>query len=167
MRDASARMAPRPGDNTAAAVASGKRFEGVHRVQTVRGYRVLTGSMSARSSLTIPTQTTVAAKASETLGSGVQLHESGLLFTSRPSLEAGERVGVNIFSFAESAAWWIADWLGWGESKFSGRHEGWVKRTTRSYPPLRNYPWVARKFPLSRRRPRLRFSPHLEVVALH
>jgi len=88
------------------------------------------------------------------------------LFTSGPSLEAWERVGVNIFSFAESAAWWIADWLVYGESKFQGRYEEAVKRTPLSYQTLRNYTWVARKFPLSRRRPNLSFSHHLEVVAL-
>jgi hypothetical protein len=100
------------------------------------------------------------------LGLGVQLHKSGLLFTSKPSLGMWEKVGANLFSFADSSTWWIADWLVYGESTFHDRYEEAVKRTSLSYQTLRNYSWVARRFPLPRRRQSLSFSHHLEVVAL-
>ncbi len=77
-----------------------------------------------------------------------------------------ERVGANLFTFANSTAWWIADWLVYGESTFHGRYEAAIERTPLSYQTLRNYTWVARRFPLSRRRQSLSFSHHLEVVAL-
>jgi hypothetical protein len=88
------------------------------------------------------------------------------MFTSRQSLNTWERVGANLFSFADSSTWWIADWLVYGESTFHDRYLEAVKRTSLSYQTLRNYTWVARRFPLHRRRPALSFSHHLEVVAL-
>ncbi|MEV0533665.1 LmbU family transcriptional regulator [Kitasatospora sp. NPDC050463] len=100
------------------------------------------------------------------MGLGVQLHRSGLLFTAKQSLSAWEKVGANLFSVADSSTWWIADWLVYGESTFQDRYEEAVKRTSLSYQTLRNYTWVARRFPLSRRRQSLSFSHHLEVVAL-
>ncbi|MFG3578721.1 LmbU family transcriptional regulator [Micromonospora chersina] len=100
------------------------------------------------------------------LGSGVQVHVSGLLFTSKPSLNKWEQLGAMLFSFADSSAWWIADWLIYGESTFHDRYEEAIKRTSLSYQTLRNYTWVAREFPLPRRRQGVSFSHHLEVVPL-
>ncbi|KJK33586.1 regulatory protein [Lentzea aerocolonigenes] len=100
------------------------------------------------------------------MGSGVQLHKSGLLFTSKQSIVMWESLGANLLSFADSSAWWIADWLVYGESTFQDRYVEAIKRTSLSYQTLRNYTWVARRFPLSRRRQNLSFSHHLEVVAL-
>ncbi|WP_172890644.1 LmbU family transcriptional regulator [Actinoplanes derwentensis] len=97
---------------------------------------------------------------------GVQLYKSGLTFTSKPSLAAWEQVGANLFSFANSSSWWIADWLVYGESTFNGRYVEAAKRTSLSYQTLRNYTWVASRFPMSRRRHSLSFSHHLEVVSL-
>ena len=100
------------------------------------------------------------------MGLGVQVHKSGLLFTSKQSLDMWEQVGGRLFTFADSSTWWIADWLVYGESAFQDRYEEAIKRTSLSYQTLRNYTWVARRFPLSRRRQALSFSHHLEVVAL-
>lgn len=100
------------------------------------------------------------------LGSGVQVHVSGLLFTTKPSLNKWEQLGAMLFSFADSSAWWIADWLIYGESTFHDRYDEAIKRTSLSYQTLRNYTWVAREFPLPRRRQGVSFSHHLEVVPL-
>ena len=100
------------------------------------------------------------------IGLGVQVHKSGLLFTAKQSLDMWEQVGGRLFSIADSSTWWIADWLVYGECTFQDRYEEAIKRTSLSYQTLRNYTWVARKFPLPRRRQALSFSHHLEVVAL-
>lgn len=99
-------------------------------------------------------------------GSGVQLHKSGLLFTTKQSFSTWEGLGTELFSFADSSTWWIADWLVYGESVFHDRYEEAIRRTSLSYQTLRNYSWVARAFSLSRRYQALSFSHHLEVVAL-
>ncbi|MEY9857136.1 hypothetical protein ABH935_002744 [Catenulispora sp. GAS73] len=100
------------------------------------------------------------------IGPGIQVHRSGLLFMSRQTLDMWEQMGNRLFAFADSSTWWIADWLVYGESTFQDRYEEAIKQTSLSYQTLRNYTWVARRFPLSRRRPGLSFSHHLEVVAL-
>jgi hypothetical protein len=100
------------------------------------------------------------------LGSGIQLHKAGLLFTAKHNISTWEKVGADLLSFANSSTWWIADWLVYGEIMFQDRYKEAIQRTTLSYQTLRNYTWVARKFPLSRRRQTLSFSHHLEVVAL-
>ncbi|MEU3054371.1 LmbU family transcriptional regulator [Streptomyces griseus] len=100
------------------------------------------------------------------LNIGVQFHKSGLLFTSKQSLNAWEQVGSKLFSFADSSTWWIADWLVYGESQFHDRYYEAIKQTSLSYQTLRNYTWVARNFPMPRRRHNLSFSHHLEVVSL-
>jgi hypothetical protein len=69
-------------------------------------------------------------------------------------------------SLADSATWWIADWLVYGESTFLDRYQEAIKRTSLSYQTLRNYTWVARRFELSRRRDSLSFGHHAEVSAL-
>ncbi|MET9866599.1 LmbU family transcriptional regulator [Streptomyces sp. NPDC006386] len=89
-----------------------------------------------------------------------------MLFTAKQSFRTWEELGTELFSFADSSTWWIADWLVYGESVFQDRYEEAIKRTSLSYQTLRNYSWVARAFPLSRRRQGLSFSHHLEVVAL-
>ncbi|HET9172578.1 MAG TPA: LmbU family transcriptional regulator [Actinospica sp.] len=100
------------------------------------------------------------------MGLGVQVHRSGLQFTAQQSLGMWEQVGARLFSFADSSTWWIADWLVYGETTFQDRYEEAIKQTSLSYQTLRNYTWVARRFPLARRRQALSFSHHLEVVAL-
>jgi hypothetical protein len=100
------------------------------------------------------------------LAAGVQFHASGLLFTANPNLNKWEQLGTKLFSFADSSTWWIADWLVYGETTFHDRYEEAIKRTSLSYQTLRNYTWVARRFPLPRRCQGLSFSHHLEVVAL-
>src|SRR2546421_2467099 len=125
-----------------------------------------TESISARPTGAATQRAVVVSTAGQPLGSDVQLHKAGLLFTSKQTLNTWEKVGADLFSFANSSAWWIADWLVYGENTFHDRYGEAVKRTPLSYQTLRNYTWVARGFPPSRRRQALSFSHHLEVAAL-
>jgi hypothetical protein len=130
------------------------------------GVAMRTGSISARPNGAAVPQAAAANNAVQPPELGVQFHKSGLLFTTKQSLGMWEKVGSNLFSFADSSTWWIADWLVYGETTFRDRYREAVKRTSLSYQTLRNYTWVARSFPLPRRRQGLSFSHHLEVVAL-
>jgi hypothetical protein len=97
---------------------------------------------------------------------GMQMQKSGIVFSAKLSLHEWEIVGQSLMSFADSASWWIADWLVFGESTFLDRYQEAIKRTSLSYQTLRNYTWVARCFELSRRRDSLSFGHHAEVAAL-
>jgi hypothetical protein len=96
----------------------------------------------------------------------VVLRKSGLLFQNIPHFRKWELIGDQIFSVAESSAWWIADWLAYGETTFQERYREAIRKSSLSYQTLRNYAWVARRFDLSRRRDNLSFGHHAEVAAL-
>jgi hypothetical protein len=54
----------------------------------------------------------------------------------------------------------------YGESAYTGRYREAIEKTSLDYQTLRNYAWVARRFPMSRRRDTLSFGHHAEVAAL-
>ncbi|WP_202873829.1 LmbU family transcriptional regulator [Kribbella speibonae] len=94
------------------------------------------------------------------------LRRSGLVFSGSPTFRVWEVVGLELLRAANSSAWWIADWLAYGESTFQDRYQEAVRKTSLSYQTLRNYAWVARQFALPRRRDNLSFGHHAEVAAL-
>lgn len=96
----------------------------------------------------------------------VILRKSGLTFSSAPTLRSWEHLGWQLLEFSDSSAWWIADWLAYGELAFQDRYREAIRKTSLSYQTLRNYVWVARRFELSRRRDTLSFGHHTEVAAL-
>jgi hypothetical protein len=96
----------------------------------------------------------------------MEVRKSGMIFSGKLNFRDWESIGERLFSMADSTAWWIADWLLFGESAFMDRYEEAIRRTSLSYQTLRNYAWVARQFELSRRRDKLSFGHHAEVAAL-
>lgn len=100
------------------------------------------------------------------IDNSVVLRKSGLLFQNIPHFRKWELIGDQIFSVAESSAWWIADWLAYGETIFQERYREAIRKSSLNYQTLRNYAWVARRFDLSRRRDNLSFGHHAEVAAL-
>jgi hypothetical protein len=75
-------------------------------------------------------------------------------------------VGSYLSSIFSSSAWCLGDWLVYGEATFNGRYHDAITLTSLDYQTLRNHAWVARAFPLSRRRDTLSFTHHAEVAAL-
>jgi hypothetical protein len=96
----------------------------------------------------------------------IEVKKSGMVFSGKLALRDWESIGECLNSMADSATWWIADWLLFGESAYMERYEEAIRRTSLSYQTLRNYAWVARRFELSRRRDNLSFGHHAEVAAL-
>ncbi len=82
------------------------------------------------------------------------------------TFESWERIGRNLSLLGNSTAWWLGDWLVFGEEFFPDRYTRAVESTSLAYQTLRNYAWVARAFPLSRRRDKLSLQHHLVVAAL-
>ncbi|MEV7982027.1 LmbU family transcriptional regulator [Streptomyces sp. NPDC086519] len=81
-------------------------------------------------------------------------------------LTAWLRVGQQLMSVRDSSAWWAGDWLVYGSERYPHRYREAIERTGLDHQTLRNYAWVARKFPVPRRRPQLSFQHHQEVAAL-
>lgn len=101
------------------------------------------------------------------LGSSVVPKSTGLVFTSKVTFQAWESIGQHLLSVADTTAWWIADWLAYGEASFRDRYHEAIRQTSLKYQTLRNYAWVARQIDLPRRRDRLSFGHHAEVAALN
>src|SRR5262249_61684833 len=76
--------------------------------------------------------------------------------------EVGARVGF----LHDASAWWIGDWLAYGVKTFPDRYRTAIEATGFEYQTLRNYAWVAGRFPPRRRHAGLSFGHHAEVAAL-
>jgi hypothetical protein len=96
----------------------------------------------------------------------VLLPRNGLQLPRQLPFDAWLEVGRRLSAVASSSAWCLGDWLIYGEVSFTGRYRDAIERTALDYQTLRNYAWVARKIPFSRRREKLSFGHHAEVAAL-
>lgn len=75
-------------------------------------------------------------------------------------------LGGQIQTVADSSAWWLGDWLLYGQNEYPNRYRDAIAQTALDYQTLRNYAWVARRFAPDRRRARLSFQHHAEVAGL-
>lgn len=86
----------------------------------------------------------------------------------RPGLrfDEWERAGSLIARLGSASAWWTGDWIIYGERVYGARYKAALEVTALDHQTLRNYAWVARRFPASRRRDTLSFQHHAEVAGL-
>ncbi len=91
---------------------------------------------------------------------------TGVEFPRALSFEKWLEIGKMLSVVRTSSAWYLGDWLIYGETAYNGRYRDAIEHTSLDYQTLRNYAWVARRFPLSRRREALTFGHHAEVAAL-
>jgi hypothetical protein len=82
------------------------------------------------------------------------------------SFGSWQELGCRVALVANCSAWWLGDWLIYGEEAYCDRYQQTIAETSLRYQTLRNYAWVARTFPMSRRRDKLSFGHHVEVAAL-
>ena len=74
-------------------------------------------------------------------------------------------VGARIARISNASAWWLGDWLIYGERAYGQRYAEALDTTQLDYQTLRNYAWVARSFDPSRRRAGVSFGHHAELAA--
>ncbi|OWA13175.1 regulator [Streptomyces sp. CS113] len=101
------------------------------------------------------------------LGRQATVRKAGMVFSQDISEQSWERIGSGLRELTNSSAWWLADWLIFGEAAYScRRYREAIDRTGLDYQTLRNYAWVARRFEYHRRRADLSFAHHAEVARL-
>jgi hypothetical protein len=100
------------------------------------------------------------------LGSDLRARRTQLHLPENLSLASWCQVGERIQAVTDASAWWIGDWLVYGQTHYADRYRQAMKGTSLNYQTLRNYAWVARKFEAERRRNALTFHHHMEVAAL-
>lgn len=76
-------------------------------------------------------------------------------------VEIGETLG----SMSRACAWWIGDWLNYGEDRYGETYAQGMEATGLAYQTLANYAWVARKIPPHLRRRELSWTHHLQVAS--
>jgi hypothetical protein len=91
---------------------------------------------------------------------------NGLTLPRNLAFERWLHIGAQLAALADRSAWCLGNWLVYGENAYSGRYRDAIQMTSLNYQTLRNYAWVARAFPMSRRRPRLSFAHHAELAGL-
>jgi hypothetical protein len=96
----------------------------------------------------------------------VSTHRTGLRLPDKLGLESWCRIGNQISLITNASAWWLGDWLIYGQESFPDRYKQAMARTSLDYQTLRNYSYVARRFSHPRRRPELSFQHHAEVSGL-
>jgi hypothetical protein len=97
-------------------------------------------------------------------GLSVVTDRTQLMLSDDLDITAWGHLGRKIAVIGDSSAWWLADWLIFGQDKYPDHYRRAIKDTGLDYQTLRNYAWVARRFAPSRRRPNLSFQHHMEVA---
>lgn len=77
-----------------------------------------------------------------------------------------KRFGKHLYLIADSSSWWLGDWLIFGQDMYPGRYRQAMEETSLDYKTLRNYAWIARRFPAAERHPKVSFQHHAEVASL-
>jgi len=91
---------------------------------------------------------------------------TGLLLRDGVAFDDWSRMGDEIARLSSASAWWLGDWMLFGQRSYRDRYRVAVERTGLDYQTLRNYAWVAGSVAMSRRRDTLSFQHHAEVAAL-
>ncbi|ROP31312.1 LmbU family transcriptional regulator [Couchioplanes caeruleus] len=101
------------------------------------------------------------------VGKQATVRKSGMVFPKNLSERSWEQIGSSLRELSNSSAWWLADWLIFGEAAYGWRrYREAIERTGLDYQTLRNYAWVARRFEEHRRRDSLSFAHHAELARL-
>jgi hypothetical protein len=77
-------------------------------------------------------------------------------------VESGRRLGL----LGRSAAWWLGDWLRFGNARYGERYARAARITGYDPQTLMNMAYVASHFDASRRRENLSWSHHAELAAM-
>jgi hypothetical protein len=74
--------------------------------------------------------------------------------------------GPILIAMAQSAMWWVGDWLRYGEHRFGEKYAAAVEATGYAVQTLKNAQWVAERFPPGERRPDVPYSVHRAAATL-
>lgn len=99
-------------------------------------------------------------------GDQAMVKPNSLILSPRLSIESWKGIGERIWQISKSSSWWLGDWLVYGQDRYPERYSKAMKESLLDYQTLKNYAWVARKFPPSRRRGDLSLQHHAEVASL-
>lgn len=96
------------------------------------------------------------------------LTSTGLEIVGRPTFPEHERVGEFIRGAYQASGWWLADWLGYAETRedWRERRQAVLDAGAITEKTVRNTEYIGRAVPPARRRDDVDFSTHAEVAGL-
>lgn len=94
------------------------------------------------------------------------LTPTGLVAAGVPTFPQWKEAGTQIRRFEGAVAWWVGDWLNYGERRWGEKYEEAAAATGLENGTLRQCKWVAGAVDLSRRRDKLSFAHHQEIASL-
>ncbi|MER7759337.1 LmbU family transcriptional regulator [Streptomyces sp. NPDC097619] len=100
------------------------------------------------------------------LGNTALTRRTGLSLPADFTLADWKRFGKHLFLISDSSSWWLGDWLIFGQDMYPGRYRQAMEETGLDYKTLRNYAWIARRYPAPTRHPKLSVQHHAEVASL-
>jgi hypothetical protein len=83
-------------------------------------------------------------------------------FNLRDWIDHGQRLGM----IGRASAWWIGDWLRYGNVKYGEKYARAARITGYDAKTLMNMVYVATRFEISRRREKLSWSHHAVIASL-
>ncbi len=110
--------------------------------------------------------TTLRAAPRSSPGAAALTRRTGLSLPPDFPLAEWKRFGKHLYLIADSSSWWLGDWLIFGQDMYPGRYRQAMEETCLDYKTLRNYAWIARRFPAAERHPKVSFQHHAEVASL-
>lgn len=125
-----------------------------------------TQHLARRESTGAAPRTTTSIGAGQENRSGILTTTVGLAFSKELTFDAWQQAGLRVARIVNSSAWYLGDWLVYGQRNYEDRYKRAIDLVGLDYQTLRNYAWVARKVEYSRRRENLSFQHHAEVAAL-
>jgi hypothetical protein len=87
-----------------------------------------------------------------------QLQPLSLHLSETMSYAEWASAGRQLARLSHGVAWALGDWLIYGQARYGSRYRDALAATQLDYQTLRNYAWVSRSVPLSRRRDTLSFQ---------
>jgi hypothetical protein len=96
----------------------------------------------------------------------VMTTRTSLFLPPRLTIDAWREIGKKLSVLWDSVTWWQGDWLVYGQDRYPDRYQRALEGSGLDYQTLRNYSWVARRFPPGRRRASLSLQHHAEVASL-
>lgn len=92
--------------------------------------------------------------------------ETSLQLRDGLTFDEWEATGSKLGQFQRAAAWWIGDWLNYGERCYGETYAQGIEVTGLEYSTLQSFVWVSSRVEMLRRRNNLSWSHHREVAAL-
>lgn len=92
--------------------------------------------------------------------------DTGYVLPEGLSYEDWASEGPTLVWMAQSAPWWLGDWLRYGERRWPDVYAQAVEASGLSVQTLQNYQWVADRIPPAERVQEVPFSHHRAVAAL-